>query len=103
MNGLHHKIFNSSKTTPAIKTPPPTDEALIQYLLRCHLQVMIWKSDLEDRPPQVEISEYGWDVKNGIPHPVIDVNQVAPTDLLKLWHVVVELKHPVLEVAAAAK
>jgi hypothetical protein len=84
MNFLRHKNFVSSKTTPAIKTLPPTDEALKQHLLRCHLQVRIWKAALTDQPPTVDISSWGWEIVDGTPQPVTGVKQVAPPDLLKV-------------------
>ena len=42
INQLRHEIFSSRKTTPSIKSLPPTDEALQQHLMKCHMQVMIW-------------------------------------------------------------
>ena len=84
MNSLRHHIFITNKSTPPIHTLPPTDEALAQHLLRSHIQVMIWKSALDEMPPPPEsITDWGWEIKDGIPIPVIGIDQVAPPDLLK--------------------
>ena len=83
MKSLRYSIFSRCKNTPEIKTLPPTDEALAQHSLRCHLQVMTWKATLNEKAPTVDISEFGWLKKDCILHPVTGVQQVAPVDLLK--------------------
>ena len=83
MKLLRHSIFSRCKNTPEIKTLPPTDEALAQHSLRCHIQVMIWKAALNERPPDMDITDFGWYMKEGIPHPVTGVAEVAPPELLK--------------------
>ena len=47
MNKLRYKLFSTSRSTPDIRSLPPTDEALFQHILRSHYQVLIWKSVTE--------------------------------------------------------
>ena len=84
MNRLRHAIFVSTKNTPKIKTLPPTDPALDEHIKRAHLQTMLWKAADEVQPPYVSISEFGWDVIDGVPTPRTGVSQCAPTQLMKV-------------------
>ena len=54
---LRYKLFSSNKRTPCIKSLPPTDEALMQHCLRCHLQIRIWKLALEELLPIMNITD----------------------------------------------
>ncbi len=84
MSSLRYKLFTSSKGTPPIKTLPPTDDALAQHCLRCHLQVLYWKSALEQEEPSVNITDWGWEYDDGNLHPRKGVTDVAPPQLLKV-------------------
>ena len=53
MEKLRHKIFTSRIASPKIKSLPPTDGALTQHILRCHLQVLLWKSAQDLHPPEI--------------------------------------------------
>ena len=53
METLRHKIFTSRIASPKIKSLPPTDGALAQHILRCHLQVLLWKSAQNLHPTEI--------------------------------------------------
>ena len=84
MNKLRYKLFAGKKSTPKVKTLPPTDEALEAHILRAHLQVMIWKSADRNHPPAVDINKFGWTIVDGLPEPVVGVDEVAPAFLLSV-------------------
>jgi hypothetical protein len=84
MNELRHAIFVSRKDTPKIKSLPPTDPALNENIMRAHLQTMLWKASDQLEPPDVNISDFGWDIVNGIPNPRTGVSKVAPPELMKV-------------------
>ena len=71
MNKLCYKLFSTSRSTPDIRSLPPTDEALFQHILRSHYQVLIWKSVLLKGPPVENATDWGWEIKNGLLEPVI--------------------------------
>ena len=76
MSSLRCRIFVSHKTTPLIKSLSHTDEALAQHCLWCHLLI-------EWVVPTVAITDWEWELKDGIHFPVIDIAQVAQADLPK--------------------
>ena len=54
---------------------------------RCHLQVEIWKAALEKSPPEMNPTNYGWELDHqGILHPrtVQPGTLSAPTEILQL-------------------
>ena len=81
MNELRFQLFTFRKAkAPAIKNLPPTDEALEHHLMRAHLQTMIWRAADQQGPPAVsfEITNFGWKVLDGIPHPITTLANIAP-------------------------
>ena len=65
-------------------TLPPTSANLFQHVLRAHLQVMLWKAADQLSPPSesVDISKFGWKLKDDIPIPVIAQSEPAPPGLI---------------------
>ena len=83
MNHHRHSIFVSTKNTPTIKRLPHNDLALNEHIKRAHLQNMLWKAADKDEPAVVSISEFGWDVIEGVPTPRTGASQCAPPELMK--------------------
>ncbi|MES9884700.1 MAG: hypothetical protein ABW185_27970 [Sedimenticola sp.] len=84
MNDLRHSIFVSKRSTPKIKSLPPTDAALDEHIKRAHLQTQIWKASDKLSPPDVNIADFGWEVINHTPTPRSGVSDVAPPQLMKV-------------------
>lgn len=84
MNQLRHTIFTTKKDTPKIKSLPPTDLALNEHIKRAHLQTMLWKAADQKNPPEVDISDFGWNITAGVPIPHTGVSVVAPVELMKV-------------------
>ncbi len=84
MNQLRHKIFSSKKTTPQIKSLPPTDAALEAHILRAHVQCMLWKAADANGPPEVDYSKFGWEQKDNILQPVTGVKVACAPELMKV-------------------
>ena len=81
------KTGKSGTSSPKINSLPPTKEAFLENVRRCHLQVAIWKSALRDSPPQMDPCEYGWELdQHGVPIPrtVPAGTNLAPPFILKL-------------------
>jgi hypothetical protein len=77
--------------TSSIKlcTLPPTNEAFYENVLRCHLQVAIWKSALDEVPPNLDPLEHGWERDHEdmlIPRTVPAGTLSAPNAILQLIH-----------------
>ena len=74
------KMFLKSKKTIKILNLPPTSTNLMLHALRAHLQVMLWKSADQPRPPpeSEDITKFGWVYKDGIPMPAVSEETIAP-------------------------
>ena len=74
----------TKKKNPKIMTLPPTSANLLQHALRAHLQVMLWKAADQQAPPAVSatITDFGWEVQNGIPVPAMAIGDPAPPKLV---------------------
>lgn len=84
MEELRYKNFSSKANIPKIRSLPPTGEALNKHILRCHLQVLLWKSAEDRCPPDVHIEDYGWSMNNQELEPDIGVTTMAPPELMKV-------------------
>ncbi len=81
------KTGKSGTSSPKLCSLPPTSEAFVENVRRCHLQVAIWKSALEDSPPQMDPRSYGWEPNHQcvmIPRTVPIGTDLAPPFILKL-------------------
>ena len=65
---------------------PPTSSNLLQHAIRAHLQIILWKAADQHSPPEesVDITHFGWEFKDGIPIPVIDHSDPAPSELIDI-------------------
>jgi hypothetical protein len=65
---------------------PPTSSNLLQHALCAHLQIILWKAADQHSPPEesVDITRFGWEFKDGIPIPVIDHSDSAPSELIDI-------------------
>ena len=84
MNQLRHTIFTKRKDTPKIKSLPPTDPAADAHINRAHLQTILWKAADQSAPPDVDITNYGWEMVDGVPSPQTGVSEFAPPELMKV-------------------
>ena len=85
LNTARYKMYMSRKRPPPLKKLPPTDNNLQLYVLRAHLQIMLWKAADKRHPPvdARDIRRFGWDVKEGgVVTPYVSNAPVAPHGLL---------------------
>ena len=48
---------------------PPIEANSYVHVRRAPLQMMLWKAADQQSPPKVDITQFGWEVKGGIPSP----------------------------------
>ena len=80
------KTGKSTTSSPNLNSLPPTDEAFMENVRRCHLQVTVWESALCDSPQQMDPCQYGWEVDpHGVPIPctVPAGTCLAPPSIMK--------------------
>lgn len=63
---------------------PPTDQNLYLHVRRAHLQMLLWKAPNKQGPPDVSISEYGWELEDGIAFPCIHSDPPGPPLLMNM-------------------
>jgi hypothetical protein len=61
---------------------PPTEKNLYLHILRAHLQVILAKAADQQAPPELDITQYGWEIKDGLPVPRIADQLPGPRDLM---------------------
>jgi hypothetical protein len=85
MNAARHAIYTKKKgKPPLVKSLPPTDENLLLHMLRSHHQTILWKAADKQNAPPLCINNFGWEILNGIPSPVIARGPPAPPELMKV-------------------
>ena len=84
-----HKIGKSGASSVKLCTLPPTSDALIQNIHRCHLQVATWKAALLESPPNMDPTDYGWELDHQsilMPRTLPSETLTAPPHILQLMH-----------------
>ena len=83
MSVARYQYYTRKKGKPRrIMELPPTETNLLLHIKRAHLQVMLWKAADQQGPPQVDITQFGWDLKDGVPCPSFDSGPPAPVGLI---------------------
>lgn len=83
-----HKTDGAKKSAkpPALKSLPPTDEALEMNIKRAHFVAIMWNNCTTGCPPQIDPCEYGWKLGGDRilkPTKLPPAISIAPEDILK--------------------
>ncbi|XP_066928156.1 uncharacterized protein [Clytia hemisphaerica] len=54
------KKLSTTLKPPKLESLPPTTEVFLLNVLRAHYQACIWNSCLDERPPEMDPTKYGW-------------------------------------------
>ena len=85
LNVVRYTIYTKRKgKPPLVKLLPPTDKNLLLHMLRAHQQTMFWKAADKQVAPAIVITDFGWEMLNNIPSPVIASGPPAPPELMKV-------------------
>ena len=81
MESAIFKLFTKKKKSPTVMALPPTSANLLQH---AHLQTMLWKAADHQGPPDgsATITNFGWDIQDGILIPDIAQGDPAPPELI---------------------
>ena len=69
MTQARYNVYTRKQGTPMrIMSLPPTDLNLFRHVKRAHLQLhmLLWKAADQLGPPDVSITEYGWEIQDGL-------------------------------------
>ena len=83
LNAARHDIYRKRKNPPPLKSLPPTDAYLALHVQRAHLQMLLWKAADKFDPPDIQLTDYGWEVKEH-EHvmPAVSREPAAPSKLM---------------------
>ena len=78
-----HEIYRNRRNLLPLKSLPPTDANLVLHVQRADLQMLLWKVAEKSDPPDVQLTDYGWAVKEH-EHaiPAISREPAAPSKLM---------------------
>ena len=66
MTQARYKLYTRTQgKRMRIMSLPPTDLKLFLHVKRAHLQMLLWKAPDQLGPPDVSITEYGWEIQDG--------------------------------------
>ena len=85
MAELRYKIYIAKKGKPLeLKALPPTENNLLLHVKRAQLQVKLGKAACDRKPPELDITDFGWEITDGIPYPMMDKSPAGPPELLNV-------------------
>ena len=86
LNYLRYHLFSKRKDPTKIKCLPPTYESAIHHVRRAYYQTMTWCAADSDGPPDLNITNFGWEMKDTQPEPfpIAGSAAVAPASILKV-------------------
>ena len=83
MNEARRRIYTRKKGKPIrIMALPPTDSNLDFHVMWAHLQMKLWKAADKQGPPNLDITKFGWTIKDGVPSPSFSTVSPAPSGLI---------------------
>ena len=60
-------------TRPRLRNLPPNSANLLLHVQRAHLQMTLWKAADQHSPPDIDISNFGWEMKAGVLSPSVSI------------------------------
>ena len=75
-------LYTKTKARPRLRNLPPNSANLLLHVQRAHLQITLWKAADQHSPPDIDISNFGWEMKAGVLSPCIDPGSTGPPTLM---------------------
>ena len=72
MKEAMYNLYTKTKATPRLRNRPANSINLLLLMQRAHLPMALWKAADQHSPPDIDISNFGWEMKAGILSPCID-------------------------------
>ena len=85
LNAVRYTIYTKKKGKPQlVMSLPLTDKNLLLHMLRAHHQTILWKVADKQVAPAIIITDFGCEMLNSIPSPMIASGPPAPPELMKV-------------------
>ena len=83
MEEARYNLYTKTKAMPRLRNlPPNTSTKLLLHVQRAHLQMTLWKAADQHSPPDIDVSNFGWEMKAGVLSPCIDPGPTGPPALM---------------------
>jgi hypothetical protein len=84
-NALRWHMFRQLKVNQGVEKLPPTEGAMIEHILRAHLQANVWVQDLRRKPNLLDPTTLGWSQEeDGSRLPIVSKVPPAPEAVVEL-------------------
>ena len=82
-HGRGENLYTKTKAMPRLRNlPPNTSTNLFLHVQRAHPQMTLWKAADQHSPPDIDVSNFGWEMKAGVLSPCIDPEPTGPPALV---------------------
>ena len=82
MEDVRYNLYTKRKARPRLRNLPLNSSNLLLHVQRAHLQMTLWKAADQHSPPDIDISNFGWEMKAGVLSPCIDPGPRGPPALM---------------------
>ena len=82
MEDARYTLYTKTKARPRLRNLPPNSANLLLHVQRAHLQMTLWKAADQHSPPDIDISNFGWEMKADVLSPCIDPGPTGPLALM---------------------
>ena len=83
MADVRFKIYSSKKGKALdLRSLPSTDENLLLHMKRANLAVVLGKAANDMGPPVLNLTDFGWELVDGVPCPQFHKGPMGPPDVL---------------------
>ena len=72
MVGAMYNLYTKTKVKPRLRNLPPNSTNRLLHVQRAHLQMTLWMAADQNSPPDMDMSNFGWEMNAGVLSPCID-------------------------------
>ena len=66
MIGAMYNLYTKTKVKPRLRNHPPNSTNRLLHVQRAHLQMTLWMAADQNSPPDMDMSNFGWEMKAGV-------------------------------------
>ena len=73
-----YNLYTKTKVKPRRRNLLPNSTNLLLHVQRAHLQMTLWMAADHNSPPDMDMSNFGWEMNAGVLSPCIDPGLTGP-------------------------
>ena len=83
MEEARYNMYTKTKAMPRLRNlPPNTSPNQLLHVQRAHMQMTLWKAADQHSRPDIDVSNFGWEMKAGVLSSCIDPGPTGPPALV---------------------